>query len=146
MVFAVLRICSGAKTLKNCFGCSVPDTSTFLDVYCEFSSGNLEKGKQIPDEYNTVVAHVSVQKSTTAPGVDVQPTLAIVDVITSLGIYVEYWISSMVNGEDVVYSLERDASSLSSGRTSVATSAFALLMNAVKEKSYRPPLLLWKQV
>ena len=60
MVFTVLRIVSGAKTLKPWFGCTVSDTATFLDVFSEFSSGNLDKGRPLPDEYNTVVTCVSV--------------------------------------------------------------------------------------
>ena len=33
----VMHVCSGAKTLKNWFECSVPETSTSLDVYCDYS-------------------------------------------------------------------------------------------------------------
>ena len=93
MVFLVLRVVSGAKTLKPWFGCALSDTSTFLDVHAEFSSGNLDKGRPVPEEFNTAVPRVSVQKSPSELAVDVQPNLPVGDVVSTLDIFVDFRVT-----------------------------------------------------
>ena len=70
------------------------------------------------------------------PGIDVQPNLPVGDVVSSLGIYVEYSVRKLENSEDDFLSAVRDEP------FSSRSSAFAVLMNAGKERSHLPPLLV----
>ena len=141
MVFVVLRIVSGAKILKNWFGCSVPDTASFLDVFAEFSSGNLDKGKPLPEEFSTTVARVSVGKSNAAVGIDIQPNLLIGDVICSLGIYVQFYVSTVCTDGDVFSTIINENDEMSCRVNSGNASAFAVLMNSATQRTHLPPFL-----
>ena len=141
MVFVVLRIVSGAKILKNWFGRSVPDTASFLDVFAEFSSGNLDKGKPLPEEFSTTIACVSVGKSNAAVGIDIQPNLLIGDVISSLGIYVNFFVSTVCTDGDVFSTIINDNDEMSCRVNSGNASAFAVLMNSATQRTHLPPFL-----
>ena len=53
MVLVVLRIRDGAKILKEWYACGIPETTTLVDVYLEFSSGFLDNSFPLADEYRT---------------------------------------------------------------------------------------------
>ena len=55
MPFVVLQIRAGAKLLKRWYGCVVAETTSVADVFGDFSSGALDGGNAIPDEYRTAV-------------------------------------------------------------------------------------------
>ena len=55
MVLVVLRIRNGAKILKEWYACGVPETTTLINVYLEFSSGFLDNSLPLADEYRTSV-------------------------------------------------------------------------------------------
>ena len=51
MVFMVVQIRSGAKILKLWYGCVISESCTLPDVYTEFSSGRINGGLPVPEEY-----------------------------------------------------------------------------------------------
>ena len=143
MVFAVLRICSGAKTPKNWFGRSVPDISLFLDVFGEFSSGNLDTGTPLPEEFTIAVNCVSIQKSSSALAVNLQSSSALaVNLQPSLGIYVEFQVSSAQSiSKDVFSATDDDDDEDMTNSSGIKASSFAILMNLATEWMHLPPLL-----
>ena len=54
MVLVVLRIRDGAKILKEWYACGIPETTTPVDVYFEFSSGFLDNSLLLADEYGNI--------------------------------------------------------------------------------------------
>ena len=141
MVFVVLRIVSGVKILKNWFGCSVPDTASFLDVFAEFSLGNLDKGKLLPEEFSITIARVFVGKSNVAVGIDIQPNLLIRDVIPSLGIYVQFYVSTVCTDGDVFSTIINENDEMSCSVNSGNASTFAVFMTSATQRKHLLPFL-----
>ena len=95
MVFLVVRIVCGAKELKKWFGCCVADNATFMDVYSDFAAGVLDRSSPLPEEFNTVASKVYVGKSPNESGVQIQPDLAVADVVHTLGVYVQFHVKKL---------------------------------------------------
>lgn len=138
MVFVVLQIICGPKILKKWFGCQVAETSSFVDVYSEFSSGNLDKGLPLDHEFNTVCTKVTVSQKNTDSGVEVQPALKICDVISFLGIFIQFHVSSH---EECKAKNLLESAGTSTGSPNIVNqaNAFSVLMNASKRADHLPP-------
>ena len=63
MVLVVLRIRDGAKILKEWYACGVPEMTTLIDVYLEFSSGFLDNSLPLADEYRTTSVEASIGRT-----------------------------------------------------------------------------------
>ena len=63
MPFVIVQIRSGARPLKWWYGCVVGETTIVADVFADFSSGALDGGNAIPDEYRTSSVEATVEKT-----------------------------------------------------------------------------------
>ena len=101
MVLVVLRIRDGAKILKEWYACGVPETTTLIDVYLEFSSGFLDNSLPLADEYRTTSVEASIGR--TPSGLDtikISCNTKVNDAVSCLGNYIEYSVSKpRVDGE-----------------------------------------------
>ena len=88
--FVVLQIKSDGKILKKWFGVNV-----VADIYAQFSSGSLDGGLSIPLVFQTVVAKVQVGKTSSGSFVSVLPKTNVVDVVSILGVYIEFYVKKI---------------------------------------------------
>ena len=92
MVFIIIQIRSGAKILKPWYGCVISESCTLSDVYTEFSSGRIDGGLPVPDEYlgTAIQAFLGPKKTELTP---VNSECTVGEAISVLGQYVEYRVS-----------------------------------------------------
>ena len=129
--FVVLQIKSDGKILKKWFGVNVVAESTLADIYAQFSSGSLDGGLSIPLEFQTVVAKVQVGKTSSGSFVSVQPETNVVDLVSILGVYIEFYVKKLDD------EIDHDHVSSTSKRD-----AFQLMMSHhSKNRTYLPELV-----
>ena len=89
MVFVVVQIRSGAIVLKTWYGCTVPDGVCLADIYASFSSGQLDKGLPISEDYQASAVDAKVGK-TRNDMISVSLNCPIAEVVSNLGHYVDF--------------------------------------------------------
>ena len=124
MVFIIVQVRSGAKLLKLWYGCVINESCTLSDVYTEFSSGKLDGGLPVPDEYLGAAVEASVgPKKTELIRVSCECPLG--ETVSALGQYIEYSVSTLPDRMDVDHSDAR-------------VDAVAILMRGALERSHLP--------
>ena len=89
MVFVIVQIRSGATILKTWYGCSIPEGSSLADVYTSFSSGQLDHGLPIPEEYQDSTVVVKVGKSR-SDLIIVSIECSVAEIVSNLGQYMDF--------------------------------------------------------
>ena len=134
MPFVIVQIRSGARPLKRWYGCVVGETTTVADVFADFSSGALDGGNAIPDEYRTSSVEATVGK-TKSDMIHVSPQCCISDVVSALGQYVEFSVEvAGPGGADGVPSTSVSEQAQNSG----TQNAFMLLMASSRQTASLP--------
>ena len=92
MVFIIVQIRSGPKILKPWYGCIISESYTLSDIYTEFSSGRIDGGLPVPDEYlgKAVQAFLGPKKTELTP---VNSKCTVGEAISVLHHYVKYRVS-----------------------------------------------------
>ena len=126
-MFVIIQIKCGATVLKNWKACNIEnESSTCADIFTLFASGDLD-GSPLADRYSTVAIQTRARKSTDAKFIKVQVDTLAKDVLTHIGVYLEFLVSLNIESE-----LLQDNKS--------SPSAFAVLMSAAKKKLVLPPI------
>ena len=94
MVFVLILIRCGAKILKGWYGCTVPDESSFVDVYVEYSSGSIDHSFAIPDEHRSTGYITRVGKSQKELIV-VDSSCPVAEVVSTLGHYIQFVLNDI---------------------------------------------------
>ena len=97
MVFVIVQIRSGATILKIWYGCSIPEGSSLADVYTSFSSGQLDHGLPIPEEYQDSTVVVKVGKSR-SDLIIVSIECSVAEVVSNLGQYMDFAVGTGIQG------------------------------------------------
>ena len=90
MPFVVLRIKSDTQTIKEWYGCMVSEQSTFIDTFRDFSSGDIDKGVPISQEYWCSSVKASKTKTLSSDSLEIQADLLVKDVIGAHGIFIAF--------------------------------------------------------
>ena len=134
MPFVIVQIRSGARPLERWYGCVVGETTTVADVFADFSSGALDGGNAIPEEYRTSSVEATVGK-TKSDMIHVSPQCCISDVVSALGQYVEFSVEvAGPSGADGVPSISGSEQAQNSG----TQNAFMLLMASSRQTASLP--------
>ena len=134
MPFVIVQIRSGARPLKQWYGCIVGETTTVADVFADFSYGALDGGNAVPDEYRTSSVEATVGK-TKSDMIHVSPQCCISDVVSALGQYVEFSVEvAGPSGADGVPSTSGSEQAQNSG----TQNAFMLLMASSRQTASLP--------
>ena len=110
MVFVIVQIRSGATILKTWYGCSIPEGSSLTDVYTSFSSGQLDHGLPIPEEYQDSTVVVKVGKSR-SDLIIVSIECSVAEVVSNLGQYMDFAVGMGIQGAVQDQSTARPVSS-----------------------------------
>ena len=94
MVFVLILIRCGAKILKGWYGCTVPDESSFVDVYVEYSSGSIDHSFAIPDEHRSTGYITRVGKSQ-KESIVVDSSCPVAEVVSTLGHYIQFVLNDI---------------------------------------------------
>ena len=94
MVFIIMQIRSGAKMLKPWYRCVMSESCTLSNVYMDFSSGKIDGGQSVPEEYLGAAVKASVGSKKTER-IRVSCECTVEDVIAALRQYVSFSISML---------------------------------------------------
>lgn len=128
MVFAVLQIRCGAMVLKAWYGCVVNDSSTVVDVFNSFSSGVIDGGAAISEEYVATAVSAFIGRTKTSL-TRVGSECPIAEAVSALGHFVEF---------QVTQATDIDSETHTAGSLSGRANAFSLLMQGAQDKVHLP--------
>lgn len=92
MVFVILQIRCAARVLKPWYGCVVPNGSSVADVYTDYSSGTLDHGEPVPEEYrnSSIIARIGKNRVDLT---QVSSSCQVGEAVSALGQYIEFAVS-----------------------------------------------------
>ena len=106
MVFVILQIRCGARILKIWYGYN---TSSVIDVYNDYSSGVLDNGLPLPDQYRSCSVTTQVGRNSSTM-TQVSGNCLVGEVVNALGQYLEFSVSMPDDGSSVQKEVcQRDA-------------------------------------
>ena len=96
MVFVILQIRCAVRVLKSWYGCVVTSGSSVADVYTDYSSGTLDHGEPVPEEYrnSSVIARFGNNRVDLT---QVSSSFEVGEAVSALGQYIEFVVSQFVD-------------------------------------------------
>ena len=120
-MFVICQIRAQSRVLKKWYGCSVAEQETFIDLYNQYASGQLDNSEAIPAEFATTRVAFSVGHNK-CEMVMVSPDVAVGDAVSTLGRFVDFSVEEQ----------ERASSG------SATVDAFEILLQGARDKTFLP--------